>query len=275
VADDTYDVFVSYSRADGRHAKEIDSVLRDKGLKTFFDRRNLATGLLRPLMLSRLLSNLKKQKTFRISIEPRRQGFSYAGSAAAQGVLSIVPSLGESSIMGGINEFAHENASTGIAPGKHRIPTFRITVNDRLNPAERFVTISHELGHIFCGHLGACGSSSHDDEESGWPDRSSLGKNEKEVEAEAVAYLVASRAELVSGSAAYLTTYAQSADMKSIDVELIVRAAARIERLAKIHYGSMIFRREEGKQDARMAKGTEGSRCRGALARRSASERNR
>ena len=33
VADDTYDVFVSYSRADGRHAAEIDSVLRGKGLK--------------------------------------------------------------------------------------------------------------------------------------------------------------------------------------------------------------------------------------------------
>ena len=45
MADDTYDVFVSYSRADGRHATEIDSVLRDEGLKTFFDRRNLAVGL--------------------------------------------------------------------------------------------------------------------------------------------------------------------------------------------------------------------------------------
>ena len=45
MADDTYDVFVSYSRADGRHAAEIDSILRDKGLKTFFDRRNLAPGL--------------------------------------------------------------------------------------------------------------------------------------------------------------------------------------------------------------------------------------
>jgi len=45
VANDTYAVFVSYSRADGRHAAEIDSVLRDKGLKTFFDRRNLAAGL--------------------------------------------------------------------------------------------------------------------------------------------------------------------------------------------------------------------------------------
>jgi TIR domain len=33
VADDTYDVFVSYSRADG-HVANIDSILRDKGLRT-------------------------------------------------------------------------------------------------------------------------------------------------------------------------------------------------------------------------------------------------
>jgi ABC-type multidrug transport system fused ATPase/permease subunit len=44
VADDTYDVFVSYSRADGRHATEIDSALRNKGLKTFFDRSSLPGG---------------------------------------------------------------------------------------------------------------------------------------------------------------------------------------------------------------------------------------
>src|SRR5262245_3324740 len=41
----TYDVFVSYSRADWRHAAEIDSVLRAKGLKSYFDRRNLAPGM--------------------------------------------------------------------------------------------------------------------------------------------------------------------------------------------------------------------------------------
>jgi hypothetical protein len=41
-ANETYDVFVSYSRADSRHAVEIDSVLRAKGLRSFFDRRVLA-----------------------------------------------------------------------------------------------------------------------------------------------------------------------------------------------------------------------------------------
>jgi hypothetical protein len=44
-ANETYDVFVSYSRADSRHAAEIDSVLRAKGLRSFFDRRNLEPGL--------------------------------------------------------------------------------------------------------------------------------------------------------------------------------------------------------------------------------------
>ena len=45
MARDSYDVFVSYSRADWRHAAEIDSFLRAKGLSAFFDRRNLAPGL--------------------------------------------------------------------------------------------------------------------------------------------------------------------------------------------------------------------------------------
>jgi energy-coupling factor transporter ATP-binding protein EcfA2/tetratricopeptide (TPR) repeat protein len=42
---ETYDVFVSYSRADSLHAKDIDSALRANGLKSFFDRRNLDPGL--------------------------------------------------------------------------------------------------------------------------------------------------------------------------------------------------------------------------------------
>jgi IrrE N-terminal-like domain len=203
-------------------------------------------GHFRAGMLATLVSSLKKQKRFRITIEARRHGFSYAGSAAAQGLLPITPSLatplGDGAL---ISNFVSENASSDSQESKRGIPAFRVTVNDRLQPSERFVTLAHELAHIFCGHLGECKSQGGNEEESGWPDRRALGKNEKELEAEAVAYLVASRAELVTGSATYLKPYAQRADMKSVDVDLIIRAAARIERMAKIHYGSMAFRPEK------------------------------
>jgi hypothetical protein len=42
---ENYDVFISYSRADARWAADIDSFLRERGLRTFFDRRNLVAGL--------------------------------------------------------------------------------------------------------------------------------------------------------------------------------------------------------------------------------------
>jgi TPR repeat protein/energy-coupling factor transporter ATP-binding protein EcfA2 len=45
VANSAYDVFISYARVDGRHAADIDSILRSKGLSPFFDRRSFAPGL--------------------------------------------------------------------------------------------------------------------------------------------------------------------------------------------------------------------------------------
>jgi hypothetical protein len=108
-----------------------------------------------------------------------------------------------------------------------------VTFNDRLDPTERFVTIVRELGHIFLGHLGECASAKSDDDESGWPNRAWLGKNEKEVEAEAVAHLVASRAAVMTASPQYLKEYARRADMKKIDLELVVRAAPRNRTLGQ------------------------------------------
>jgi hypothetical protein len=42
-------------------------------------------------------------------------------------------------------------------------------------------------------------------------------------------------------SAQYLAGFVRSANISKIDLDLIVRAAARIERLAKLHYGTMAF----------------------------------
>jgi len=203
-----------------------------------------AYGKFQPRTLSTLESNLKKQKTFRVEIEPRRQGFSYAGSAAAQIAMTYMQPVAEpQSDDRPIGESVHANARIAEPPDTRRVPTFRVTVNDRLSPIERFVTIAHELGHIFCGHLGGCSHlGGGDDDESGWPSRRSLGKNEKEIEAEAVAYLVASRASVITHSAEYLKNHARKAEMINIDLDLVVRAAARIERLAETHYGTLRFK---------------------------------
>lgn len=198
-----------------------------------------AIGEFQPGVLVRLMKGLGQQKNFNIKIVPRRFGSGQAGSASSQGNLPMAAPFGEGIAFG---KFASENAETDCGPPTgNGIPTFRVAVNDRLQPGERFATIAHELGHIFCGHLGPCNSRNGKSEESGWPDRRSVKLAAREVEAEAVAFLVASRAGLTTGSAAYLKGHAQRADMKSIDIDLVVRAAARIERLAKIHYGSMAF----------------------------------
>jgi hypothetical protein len=193
--------------------------------------------------LGRLARGLGHQKKFRILIEPRRQGFHYAGSAAPIDGAHPIPGADSLEEDGGeFAEFAHEHGFT-IDERTQSVPSYRVTVNDRLSEAEQFVTVAHELGHIFCGHLGACGTSSHggSQDESGWPDRRHLGKREREVEAESVAYLVAARAGILTRSAEYISEYASNATMEHVNVDLVVRAAARVERLAEIHHGRLAF----------------------------------
>jgi hypothetical protein len=206
-----------------------------------------AAGTFDAKVLSNIIGNLDKQKTFKVVVEHRRQGFHYAGSAAGQGTLpgfaSGGPSVSDQSTIG---QFAASNADTPAPSQQGQIPIYRVTLNDRLDEKERFVTLCHELGHIFCGHLGpSLSASERENGETGWPDRRKLGKNEREIEAEAVAYLIAARAGLVTASAAYLHGYAEKADMSQVKTELVVRAASRIERLGKVHYGMMTFKASE------------------------------
>lgn len=86
----------------------------------------------------------------------------------------------------------------GSRPGDRpeTFPTlFEIEVNRNLSLLDRYATLAHELGHLFCGHLGA-------GPEGTWPDRSSRLPPEegavkaharKEVEAESIAYMVLKR----------------------------------------------------------------------------------
>jgi hypothetical protein len=142
VQPDAVPIIILWPRSPIRFVYELE----DTG--PLIDRREIndpfaVEGQLPSKVMDRLAAGLSRQKTFKIRLEERRQGFSYAGSATAQ---DFLPN-------GRIGEFAHENSETGLGSASASLPAYRITFNGRLNTAERFVTITHELGHIFCGHL--------------------------------------------------------------------------------------------------------------------------
>src|ERR1700730_9560644 len=108
-----------------------------------FDHRALPT----------LIASLQKQKRFKVIIEGRRQGFSRAGSAATHGARPTGSSEGPLEHGSSFGEFAGQYAASRNEQITEGVPSYRITFNDRLNPTERFITIAHELGHIFLGPL--------------------------------------------------------------------------------------------------------------------------
>ena len=110
--------------------------------------------------------------------------------------------------------------------GEHSVPPFfKITLNSKHNESTRFVTLAHELAHVYCGHLGG-------HPKRRWPDRSAVPVETREFEAESAAYIVAKRRRIESGSERYLSDYLQShSEVPPLDVELVIRVADRIEKM--------------------------------------------
>lgn len=107
---------------------------------------------------------------------------------------------------------------------------YAISLNRRLTPVERFATLLHELGHLFCGHLGSFEADNPDADEYGWPDRSNLPRAAREIEAELVAWHVCDREGIVLGAPLYLKGYmeAHPADVGKVDLDRVIRAIARV-----------------------------------------------
>jgi hypothetical protein len=100
---------------------------------------------------------------------------------------------------------------------------FRIKINRQLDNLGRFATLSHELGHIYCGHQGG-------DRKDRWADRrNQLTRGQRELEAEAVSWLVCRRLGLETRSAEYLSGYVKGDDLDHISPFVITSAAHRIE----------------------------------------------
>ncbi|MBR6444899.1 MAG: ImmA/IrrE family metallo-endopeptidase [Prevotella sp.] len=99
---------------------------------------------------------------------------------------------------------------------------FLISVNHKQTKTEKFHTICHELGHLFCNHL------SYDVRKM-----RTLTLKEREFEAETVAWLVCKRRGLMNPSEEYLATYSPHGEIPICSTEFILKAVTEIEKMLK------------------------------------------
>ncbi len=111
-------------------------------------------------------------------------------------------------------------------PIYQRIPVrYCLLLNENLSRESHYATLTHELGHLYCGHLGT-------PNRKWWPDRSHPEKKVREFEAEAVSFLVCSRKDITNPSDRYLSGYLDHHDeIPPISPEAIMKAAGLIEQM--------------------------------------------
>jgi hypothetical protein len=106
--------------------------------------------------------------------------------------------------------------------------TYRVFINKNHAAAVQFVTMAHELAHLFLGHLGA-------DHALGVKDRSELPHRQEELEAESVAFIVCERNGVESRSKTYLANFVnQNTTVGNLDIYQVMHAAGQIETLLGI-----------------------------------------
>lgn len=111
----------------------------------------------------------------------------------------------------------------------HRLSTgFRVQLNASHTVTQQFATLVHELGHLFCGHLGSPNAEVHTQ------NRGPLTHQTRELEAEAVAWLVCQRCGVWPDSAHYLSAYLKkSTEFPAYSLDAILVAAGHVEQMVK------------------------------------------
>ena len=102
----------------------------------------------------------------------------------------------------------------------------RIAIHDGLDGPSQFGVLCHELAHVLLGHLGT-------DQDRWWPGRL-VDRHTAEIEAEAVAHIVAARFGLAGNSATYICRHLKSGELpKTVSLDYIAKTAGHIEQMAR------------------------------------------
>jgi len=104
---------------------------------------------------------------------------------------------------------------------------YELAINGSMTLEAKYVTLAHELGHLYCGHLGTPNPK-------WWPDRRGLKHSVEEFEAESAAYLVCGRLGIDNPSEEYLAGYARREEnVPPISLECVMRSAGLIETMSR------------------------------------------
>lgn len=102
-----------------------------------------------------------------------------------------------------------------------------LLLNAKHSPETKYVTLVHELAHLYCGHLGT-------PDERWWPDRRGLTEAVREFEAESVAFLVCSRLGIDNPSDEYLSGYVKgNPETPAISLDCVLKAAGLVEQMGR------------------------------------------
>jgi IrrE N-terminal-like domain len=104
---------------------------------------------------------------------------------------------------------------------------YELLINGDHSPETQYSTLVHELGHLYCGHLGT-------PDPSWWPHRKELPATVQEFEAESVSYLVCTRVGIDTPSHTYLAHYFQNNEaVPDISLECVMTASGLIESMGR------------------------------------------
>lgn len=121
---------------------------------------------------------------------------------------------------------------------------YRLAYNSNHPVQTRFVTVAHELAHLYLGHMGS-------DRGRRVSDRKQVNRSLKEAEAETVAYIVAMRNGIEPRSERYLYNYIEALDY--VNLYSVTRAANAVETVLGIS-AAELWKEKIHKSPQRMSK---------------------
>jgi hypothetical protein len=108
---------------------------------------------------------------------------------------------------------------------------YELLLNSSISAEAKYATLVHELGHLYCEHIGTPNPK-------WWPDRYGLSHELREFEAESVCYLICSRLGIDNPSAEYLSGYIEDRDeTPEINLDCVMKSAGLIEQMGRERLG--------------------------------------